>query len=193
MKRICVFCASSSGARPVYKDAARALGSVLVERGLGLVYGGANVGLMGAVADAVLAAGGEAFGVIPAPMVDRELAHRGLTKLHVVDTMHQRKQLMHDLADGFLALPGGLGTLEELLETLTWAQLGMHEKPCGVLNVDGYFDPLLVLLDRGVDDGLVRREHRYLLLVDSEPGALIDRFAAWRPQHVTKWIRRGQE
>jgi uncharacterized protein (TIGR00730 family) len=193
MKRICVFCASSLGARPVYEQTASELGRVLVERGLGLVYGGANVGLMGAVASAVLAAGGEAIGVIPAPMVDRELAHRGLTTLHVVDTMHQRKQLMHDLADGFLALPGGLGTLEELLETLTWAQLGMHEKPCGALNVDGYYDPLLVLLDRGVADGLVKREHRYLLLVDDDPRALIDRFASWQPPRVTKWIRRGEE
>jgi uncharacterized protein (TIGR00730 family) len=193
MRRICVFCSSNRGTRPIYERAARELAGVLVERKLGLVYGGANVGLMGVVADEVLQRGGEAIGVIPAPMVDRELAHRGLSKLHVVATMHERKQLMHDLSDGFLALPGGLGTLEELLETLTWAQLGVHHKPCGVLDVDGYFDPLLALFDRAVSEGLMRSEHRRLLVVDADAHALLDRFAAWAPPHSARWLKRGQE
>jgi len=192
VKRVCVFCASNAGNKPIYADAARALGRLLVERGLGLVYGGGNVGLMGAIADAVVAAGGESIGVIPQALVDRELAHRGLTALHVVPSMHARKQLMHELSDAFIALPGGFGTLEELLETLTWGQLGLHAKPCGVLNVDGFYDPLLVLLDRAVDDGLLRREHRRLILVDAAGPSLLDRFADWRAPTLPKWIDRQQ-
>jgi uncharacterized protein (TIGR00730 family) len=180
MKRICVFCASNLGTRAIHAESARAFGRLLVERGLGLVYGGAKVGLMGALADAVLAGGGEAIGVIPQTLVEREVAHRGLTALHVVPSMHARKQLMHELSDGFVALPGGFGTLEELLETLTWGLLGLHAKPCGVLNVDGFYDPLLVMLDRALDDGLLKREHRRLLLVEVSGAALLDRFAVSR-------------
>lgn len=187
MKRICVFCASNAGGNPVHAESARALGRLLVERGLGLVYGGGNVGLMGLIADAALGAGGEVMGVIPQALVDRELAHRGLSALHVVPSMHARKQLMHELADGFIALPGGFGTLEELLETLTWGQLGLHVKPCGVLNVDGFYDPLLVLLDRAVDDGLLRREHRRLLLVDADARALLERMAEFQAPSLPKW------
>jgi uncharacterized protein (TIGR00730 family) len=192
LKRICVFCASNAGNKLVYAEAARALGRLLVERGLGLVYGGGNVGLMGVIADAVVEARGEAIGVIPQALVDRELAHRGLAELHVVASMHARKQLMHELADGFIALPGGFGTLEELLETLTWGQLGLHAKPCGVLNVEGFYDPLLVLLDRAVDDGLLRREHRRLLLVDASAPALLDRFTGWEAPSLPKWIDRRE-
>jgi uncharacterized protein (TIGR00730 family) len=192
MKRICVFCASNNGTRPIHAETARALGRLLAARGLGMVYGGGNVGLMGAIADAAVAAGVEVVGVIPKALVNRELAHRGLSELHVVDSMHARKQLMHELSDAFVALPGGFGTLEELLETLTWGQLGLHAKPCGVVNVDGFYDPLLVLLDRALDDGLLRREHRRLLLVENSPEALLDRFVGWEPQALPKWIDRGQ-
>ncbi len=192
MKRICVFCASNNGTKPIHVETARGLGRLLAERGLGMVYGGGNVGLMGAIADAALEAGVDVVGVIPKALVNRELAHRGLAELHVVDSMHARKQLMHELSDAFVALPGGFGTLEELLETLTWGQLGLHAKPCGVVNVDGFYDPLLVLLDRAADDGLLRREHRRLLLVENSPAALLDRFAAFQPQALPKWIDRGQ-
>ena len=165
----------------------------LVRRGHGLVYGGGNVGLMGAIADAVLQAGGRVIGVIPRPMVDRELAHRGLSELHVVATMHERKQLMHDQAGAFIALPGGFGTFDELFETLTWAQLGMHSKPCGLLDVDGYYQPLVAMLDNGVRAQLLRPEHRAMILYDTSPDALLDRFAAYQPPSVTKWISRGEE
>ncbi len=192
MKRICVFCASNNGTRAIHGETARALGRLLAERGLGMVYRGGNVGLMGTIADAALAAGAEVVGVIPKALVNRELAHRGLTELHVVDSMHSRKQLMHELSDAFVALPGGFGTLEELFETLTWGQLGLHTKPCGVVNVDGFYDPLLVLLDRALDDGLLRREHRRLLLVEDSPAALLDRFKTFKPQALPKWIDSGQ-
>ncbi len=157
-----------------------------MRRGLGLVYGGAAVGLMGEVADAALAAGGEVIGVIPRGLVDRELAHPGLTDLRVVGSMHERKALMSDLAGGFVALPGGFGTVEELVETLTWGQLGLHSKPCGVLNVHGYFDHLLAFADRAVADGFLRAEHRAMLLVEPSPHALLDRFDGYRPP-TQKW------
>ncbi len=189
MKRLCVFCGSSAGSRPVYAEAARATGRLMAERGIGLVYGGGNVGLMGEVADAVLAAGGEVTGVIPHQLVEREVGHRGLTTLHVVGTMHERKALMADLADGFVALPGGFGTLDELCEVLTWSQLGIHAKPCGVLNVDGYFGALLALFDHAVAEGFVRPAHRALVLEATAPELLLERMAAFRAPSTEKWIR----
>lgn len=161
-----------------------------MERGFDLVYGGARVGLMGAVADAVLAAGGQVIGVIPEALVSREVAHTGLSDLRVVSSMHERKALMNELSYGFIALPGGWGTFEELFEVLTWGQLGLHAKPCGLLNVEGYFDPLLTFLTHAVDERFVRREYASWLPVDADAGALLDRMAAFEPPHVRKWIDR---
>jgi uncharacterized protein (TIGR00730 family) len=189
MRRLCVFCGSSTGHRPEYRDAARRFGEVLAERGVGLVFGAGHIGLMGVVADAVLAAGGDAVGVIPQALVDKELAHRRLTELRVVDTMHQRKALMADLADGFAALPGGYGTADELFEVLTWAQLGLHAKPIGLLNVAGFFDPLLAWVDHCVGEGFLRREHRELLRVSSEPEGLLGSLLRSQPvPQLPKWI-----
>jgi uncharacterized protein (TIGR00730 family) len=188
MRRVCVFCGSSPGRKPAYLEAARAMGRALARRGIGLVFGGGHVGLMGAVADAALAAGGEAVGVIPRGLQLRELAHEGLTTLHVVGSMHERKARMAELADGFVALPGGMGTLEELAEILTWAQLGLHARPCGLLDVAGYYDPLVAFLDRAVAEGFVRPDHRRLLVVAQDPDALLDAFAGWQPPPVEKWI-----
>lgn len=187
-RALCVFCGSNPGVRPGYAETARALGGALVARGLGLVFGGGKVGLMGTIADAVLAAGGQVTGVIPQGLAVREVAHQGLTQLEVVDSMHARKQRMAELSDGFIALPGGLGTFEEFFEVTTWAQLGIHRKPCGLLNVDGYFDPLLAMLDRGVDEGFVKAQHRALVLVDDTVEGLLDRFAAHRPADVQPWL-----
>ena len=193
MKRICVFCGSATGARPAYAAAARDLGEALVARGLGLVYGGGSVGLMGVLADAVLAAGGEVIGVIPGPLASRELAHAGLTALHVVDSMHERKAMMASLCDGFVALPGGLGTFEETLEVLTWAQLGIHRKPVGVLNVEGYWDGLRHLLAHAVGEGFVRPEYAALLLFGTTAAELLDRVAAWRsPALARVWLAPSQ-
>src|SRR5271166_5111645 len=164
MRRLCVFCGSSEGDRPVYVDSARLLGELLAAQRLGLVYGGGHIGLMGILADAVLAAGGEVIGVIPQALVDRELAHSCLSEMHVVASMHERKARMADLSDGFLALPGAYGTADELFEILTWAQLGLHARPIGLLDVDGFFDPLLAWLDRAVREGFLREDHRQLLL-----------------------------
>ncbi len=191
MKRICVFCGSSPGVSPTYLDVARRLGRALARRELGLVYGGASVGLMGALADAVLSERGEVIGVIPRALQLREIAHAKLTSLHVVGSMHERKAKMVELAHGFIALPGGMGTLEEFAEILTWAQLGLHRRPCGLLDVDGYYAPLVAFFDRAVEQGFVRPEHRALLMIDSDPEALLDRFAAWTPPVVEKWIDRG--
>lgn len=188
MRRVCVFCGSSPGANPAYLTAAQAMGRALAARGLGLVYGGGSVGLMGAVADAALAAGGEVVGVIPRALQLRELAHGGLTHLHVVGSMHERKAKMAELAQGFVALPGGMGTLEELAEILTWAQLGLHARPVGLLDVAGYYAPLVSFLDRAVQEGFVRPEHRRLLTVAGDPTALLDRFDAWQPLSVERWI-----
>ena len=189
MRRLCVFCGSSGGSRDVYADSARRLGRLLAERGVGLVYGGGHIGLMGVLADAALAAGGEVAGVIPQTLVDKELAHSGLTALHVVATMHQRKALMADLADGFAALPGGFGTADELFEILTWLQLGIHERPVGLLNVEGYFDALLAWIDHTVAEGFLREQHRRALLVGEEPEALLDAVLACpAPPAVEKWI-----
>jgi uncharacterized protein (TIGR00730 family) len=188
MKRICVFAGSSSGARADYLTAAAELGCVLAGRGIGLVYGGARVGLMGALADAVLAGGGEVIGVIPKALVEKEVAHTGLTDLRVVTSMHQRKALMADLSDAFIALPGGWGTLDEMFEILTWAQLGLHRKPCGLLNVQGYFDRLLSFLDHTVEQGFVRREYGALLSVSDAPATLLDALVTQTPPVVEKWI-----
>lgn len=192
MKRVCVFCGSSRGVRPEYEAAARELGRELVARGMGLVYGGARVGLMGAVADAVLAAGGEAIGVIPRALQEKEVGHTGLTALHVVGSMHERKAMMADLAGGFVALPGGFGTFEEFFEVLTWSQLGFHPKPCGLLNVANYYAPLLALADHGVAEGFIRPEHRDLVLTSTDPASLLDRMAAFRPPSASKWIAKDE-
>jgi len=191
LARVCVFSGSSPGARAEYTEAAAGLGRALAARRLELVYGGARVGLMGVVADAALAAGGTVQGVIPAGMVEKEVAHEGLTELHVVESMHERKALMADLADAFVALPGGLGTLEEMAEVLTWAQLGLHEKPCGLLDVAGFFQGLLAFLDHTVAERFVRPEHRALLLAAAEPEALLDAFARWEAPALEKWLDRA--
>ena len=189
MKRMCDFAGSSAGSRPEYVAAAEELGRVLASRGISLVYGGARVGLMGAVADAVLAGGGEVIGVIPRALVEKEVAHTGLTELRVVTSMHERKALMADLSDAVVALPGGWGTLDEMFEILTWAQLGLHRKPCGLLNVLGYFDQLLAFLDHTVEQGFVRREYRSLLAVSNGPATLLDALlTAHAPPAVEKWI-----
>lgn len=192
MKRICVFCGSSMGASPAFAEGARALGTALAEAGITLVYGGGGVGLMGVLADAVLEAGGEVIGVIPRPLWARELGHTGLTVLHVVDTMHQRKALMAELSDGFIALPGGAGTLEEFAEMWTWGLLGVHRKPCGLLEVNGYYAPLLALLDHMVEQGFLRPEHRAMVLVEQDPRRLLERFAAYEPPPVARWLDRAE-
>jgi len=181
VKRVCVFCGSSAGRRETYAEAARTLARALVDRGLGLVYGGGSVGLMGLLADAVLDAGGEAIGVLPRGLARKEYAQEGLTALHLVGSMHERKALMASLADGFVGLPGGLGTLEEVFEVLTWAQLGIHQKPVGLVDVDGYWTGLRALLQHAVAEGFVRPEYARLLLIEATPPALLDRFAAWQP------------
>ena len=173
MQRICVFCGSQVGTNGLYRQAATALGQLLVLHGYGLVYGGGHVGLMGVLADAVLASGGEVIGVIPESMVARELAHTGVTQLQVVPGMHERKARMAELADAFIALPGGYGTFEELFEVITWAQLGMHRKPIGLLNVAGYFDALKALVDQAIAEGFIRAEHRRLLTIADDPSTLL--------------------
>ncbi|NKF22156.1 TIGR00730 family Rossman fold protein [Solimonas marina] len=191
--RFCVFCGSSAGARPAYAAAARALGAALAEAGVGLVYGGASVGLMGAVADAARDAGGEVIGVLPRALADRELAHPNLTQLHIVGSMHERKAMMAELSDGFIALPGGIGTFEELFEIWTWAQLGQHAKPCAVLNVDGYYDGLLAFLDHTVREAFVKPVHRARLLVHDDVGALLTAMQRYEPPASTgKWIGRSE-
>ncbi len=175
--KICVFTGSRHGARTEYAEAAKLLGRELVERGFGLVYGGGNVGLMTIIADTVLDLNGHVTGVIPDSLVGKEVAHQGLTDLRVVQSMHERKALMAELSDGFIAMPGGIGTMEEFFEVLSWAQLGLHEKPCALLNVCGYYDPLIKFLDQAVTDDFIKPKHRALLIVESEPGKLLDRFA----------------
>ena len=192
MRRICVFCGSNPGASPVYAETARTLGETLAGRGLGLVYGGGNVGLMGAVADGALAAGGEVIGVIPHTLVLREVAHRGLTELRVVDSMHERKAMMAELADGFLVLPGGIGTMEEFFEVWTWAQLGLHGKPIGLLDTAGYYAQLQGFLDHAVAEGFLRPDHRSTVLVDADAGRLLDRMRSHAPPNVPKWIDRAE-
>ena len=190
--RLCVFCGSSTGQDPVYLETAKALGEALAAKGIELVYGGAAVGLMGAVADAAMAKGGHVIGVMPQALVDKEIAHRGLSDLRVVGSMHERKALMAELADGFIALPGGLGTFEELFEVWTWAQLGYHRKPCALLNAGSFYDKLIGFLDDVVERGFVKPIHRAMLIVGSEPPALIEAIRAYEPPKVDKWIKAGE-
>jgi uncharacterized protein (TIGR00730 family) len=187
VRRVCVYAGSNPGNDLIYAQAARELADLLAERGIGLVYGGGRVGLMGVLADTALAAGGEVIGVMPQALVDREIAHEGLTELRVVASMHERKALMAELSDAFVAVPGGIGTLEELIEIYTWSQLGIHAKPCGVLNVDGYYDHLAAFLDHAVAAGFLKAEHRAVLSVASEPSELLERLAAYVPRTVAKW------
>jgi hypothetical protein len=186
MKRVCVFCGSNAGIRADYGIAAQGLATVLVRRSLGLVYGGGNVGLMGVLADSMLQAGGEVIGVIPQSLVAREVAHRGVTELRIVDTMHQRKALMNELSDAFIALPGGFGTLDEFFEILTWSQLGIHGKPSGLLNVSGYYDSLLAMLDHAVTEGLLRPAHRELVIADTDADSLVQRLVSFSPMQAGK-------
>ncbi len=191
LRRVCVFCGSAAGKRPAYRRAAARLGKALASAGLGLVYGGGSIGLMGVVADAALAAGGEVVGVNPRGLARKEIAHAGLSRLHVVPSMHHRKAMMADLADAFVAMPGGMGTLEELTEVLTWAQLGIHGKPCALLDVAGYWRPLIYLLDHAVEERFLRPEHRRLVLVERNPERVLERLARWRPPpHLRRWIDR---
>lgn len=191
--RICVFCGSRPGRRPEYLETARQLGRLLVERNIGLVYGGASVGIMGAIANAVLKGGGEVIGVIPQALMQPEVAHDHLTDLRVVATMHERKALMAELSDAVIALPGGLGTFEELFETLTWSQLGIHRKAFGFLNVSGFYDALLGLIEHSIDEGFVLPEHRALIVEASDPATLLDRIIAYEPPPpVRKWLRPDQ-
>jgi uncharacterized protein (TIGR00730 family) len=192
LRRICVFCGSNSGVRPVYKEVAENLGRLLAERGIGLVYGGADVGLMGAVANAALAARGEVIGVIPQMLVDKEIAHRGLTTLEVVGSMQDRKQRMAELSDGFISLPGALGTLDELFEMATWAQLGLHPKPNGLLNIAGYYDSLLTFLDHATNERFLRPQHRELILSAPDAERLLGRMEAFRLPAEDKWLTKSR-
>ncbi len=192
MRRVCVFCGSSIGNQRAYSEAAEALGAVLAERGIGLVYGGGNVGLMGVIADAVMAGGGNVIGVIPQSLADREIAHTGVTELRVVDSMHARKAMMAELADAFIAMPGGVGTFEEFFEVVTWTQLGLHRKPCGLLNVNGFYAPLVVFIDQAVTEGFIKPVHRAAIVVDSDPGRLLDTLGTIKLPDVPKWIDRTE-
>ena len=192
MKRICVYCGSSVGNQPVYREAALAMGAVLASRKIGLVYGGGNVGLMGVIADAVLAGGGEVIGIIPQSLADREIAHSGVTDLRIVDSMHTRKALMADLSDAFIAMPGGFGTFEEIFEAVTWTQLGVHRKPCGLLNVGGFYTPLALFIDQAVSEGFIKPVHRESIVVDDSPERLVTALAAVKLPDVPKWIRRDE-
>ena len=194
MKQLCVFCGSNAGNKPDYLRAAETVGATLARRGIGLVYGAGNIGLMGAVADACLAAGGEVTGIIPQALMGKEVAgrpvdHKTLTRCEVVDSMHTRKARMAELSDGFIALPGGFGTFEELCEILTWSQLGFHGKPVGLLNIAGFYDPLLALFDRAVEDGFLHPKNRAMALVDTDIDALLVRMASYRADPVTKWLK----
>lgn len=190
MKKICVYCGSSSGKSPEYIESARLLAKELVKRNIGLVYGGASVGIMGEIADTVLAGGGEVIGVIPKSLADKEISHNGLSELKVVDSMHERKAIMAELSDGFIALPGGLGTLEELFEVLTWSQLGFHKKPCALLNVKQYYNGLTTFLDHAVSEEFVKPIHKEMLLVESDPIQLLNAMLNYNPPSVDKWIGR---
>ena len=192
MKRICVFCGSSLGSRAEYAEAAVMLGGLLARKKIGLVYGGGNVGLMGVIADAVLEAGGEVIGVIPHSLAQREIEHQGLTQLHVVDSMHTRKAMMADLADAFIAMPGGVGTFEEFFEAVTWTQLGLHRKPCGLLNVAGFYTPLAAFIDQAVSEGFIKPVHRASIVVDDDAERLLDTLASVKLPDVPKWIERDE-
>lgn len=192
MKRLCVFCGSSHGANPAYAEAAVTLGTLLARRGIGLVYGGGNVGLMGVIADAALAAGGEVIGVIPKALADREVAHHGVTELRVVDSMHTRKAIMADLSDAFIAMPGGVGTFEEFFEAITWTQLGLHRKACGLLNVAGFYTPLAAFIDQAVSDGFIKPVHRAAIVVDDNPERLLDTLTTIDLPDAPKWSNRRE-
>ena len=193
MNRLCIFCGSSPGADPAYTEATEELGALLAGEGVGVVYGGGGVGLMGKLADAVLAAEGEITGVIPRSLVDREIGHRGVADLRVVDSMHERKALMAELADAFVALPGGVGTLEELIEVFTWSQLGLHRKPCALLDVEGYYEGLTAFLDHAVQERFLTKEYRATLIGEREPAGLLERLRAYEPGTVApKWIARAE-
>jgi uncharacterized protein (TIGR00730 family) len=192
MERVCVYLGSSPGGDPAYTDAVAELARECVRRGLGIVYGGGDVGLMGVLADTALAAGGEVIGVIPDGLLAREVGHRGLADLRIVGSMHERKALMADLADGFVAAPGGVGTLEELVEVYTWSQLGIHDKPVGLLDTGGYWAPLQAWLDHAVEQRFLRPDHRSMLLAHPEPAELLDLLAAWEPPGTTKWLDRPE-
>lgn len=192
IKSVCIYCGSSLGNRPEYAEQAAVLSRTLVRNGISIVYGGARVGIMGVIADTTLAEGGKVVGVIPRALVEKEVAHQGLSKLHVVESMHERKALMAELSDGFIALPGGMGTLDELFEVLTWAQLGFHSKPCGVLNVSSYYDQLLSFISMASSEGYIRPQHRDMLIVSDSPDELIALFESYRPPEVKKWISKGE-
>ena len=192
MKRVCVYCGSSLGNQKIYREMAEAMGALLARRGIGLVYGGGNVGLMGVVADAALAAGGEVIGVIPRALADREIAHAGVTDLRVVDSMHTRKALMAELSDAFIAMPGGVGTFEEFFEAVTWTQLGVHRKPCGLLNVGGFYAPLAAFIDQAVTEGFIKPIHRAMIVVDDDPERLLNSLASMELPDVPKWIRKDE-
>ena len=192
MRRICVFCGANDGSRPIYREQAEALGALLVREKIGLVYGGSNVGLMGLVADTVLAGGGETIGVIPQALVDKEVAHRGLSDLRIVNSMHERKAMMMDLSDGFIALPGGYGTFDELCEVLSWAQLGLHQKPIGILNIEGYYDLFVKMLNHAAAERFLRPEHREMLLEATTPEQILAAMRAYVPRQVKKWITRDE-
>lgn len=188
MKRICVFCGSNPGRDPIYMETAERVGLFLAEKGVELVFGGGRVGLMGKIADTVMANGGSVIGIIPKSLSDKEVAHQGLTELHIVDSMHTRKAMMEDLSDGFIALPGGFGTFEELCEIITWAQLGFHNKPCGFLNIQGYYDPLVELFDKATDQQFVRPEHRRLVIIESEIESMFQKMEDYQPPVLEKWL-----
>ncbi|MGD8346287.1 MAG: TIGR00730 family Rossman fold protein [Lysobacterales bacterium] len=188
MKRICVYCGSNPGSKPVFRQSGRELGRELANRGLGLVYGGASVGVMGAVADGVLEAGGSAIGVLPHFFSTKEIAHRGLDELIIVNSMHERKAKMSELSDGFIALPGGWGTIEEIFEMLTWAQLGHHAKPCGLLNIDSYYDELSAFLEKAIQHQFVKEAYRPMIIIEDSAAQMLDRFENYRAPRVKKWI-----
>ncbi len=192
MKRVCVFCGSSVGNQPAFREAATVMGTLLARRGIGLVYGGGNVGLMGVIADAVLAGGGHVIGVIPKSLADREIAHTGVTDLRIVDSMHTRKALMAELSDAFIAMPGGVGTFEEFFEAVTWTQLGVHRKPCGLLNAGGFYNALAAFIDQAVTDGFIRPIHRAAIVVDDHPERLLDTLSRIKLPDVPKWIRKDE-
>lgn len=192
MKRVCVFCGSSHGVRPAYTEAARRMGALLAGRGITMVYGGGNVGLMGELADAALGAGGEVIGVIPRSLADREVAHLGLTDLRIVSSMHERKAMMAELSDAFIAMPGGMGTYEELFEVITWSQLGLHKKACGLLDVESFYAPLVAFVDRAVSEGFIKPAHRGIVVSDADPVTLLAKLERAEVPDLPKWIGRDQ-
>lgn len=190
MKRICVFCGSNSGIDPIYLETAEKVGKFLVSENIELVYGGGRVGLMGKIADTVMENGGKVIGVIPHDLSAKEIAHQNLTELHIVDSMHERKAMMAELADGFIALPGGVGTFEEFCEIVTWAQLGIHTKPCALMNVGGFYDAFIAMFDHSMNQGFIRPQHRALILVESEIGKLFQLMKEYRPPIIEKWLHK---